>query len=94
MATTNNNQKNVEHTSIQKITGLKLSAYESGTVTYEGESKYRDGGVSLSKNGRFLVKFSGIEAIFIYQSLKEHLDFINTHIAEAERKQLNSLSEV
>lgn len=98
MATTNNNNNNnnkvEERTCIQKVTGLKINAYESGNVTFDGVTKYRDGGVSLSKNGRFLVKFSGIEAIFIYQSLKEHIDFINSRIADAERKQLDSLSEV
>lgn len=93
MANTNNNQKNVEErTAVQKVTGLKLSAYESGTVTYNGETKFREGGVSFSKAGKFIVKFSGLEALFIYQSLKANLDFIDSHIAEAERKQLSSLS--
>lgn len=96
MATTNNNNNNLkveEHTNLQKVTGLKITAYESGNVTYDGVTKWRDGGISLSKNGKFLTKLSGIEALFVYQSLKENIDFINTKIADAERKQLSSLIE-
>lgn len=89
---TTNNQKVEERTSVQKVTGLKINVYESGNVTYNGDTKFREGGVSFSKAGKFLVKFSGLEALFIYQSLKSNLEFIDAHIAEAERKQLSMLS--
>lgn len=87
-----NSNKPEERSAIQKVTGLKMTAYESGNITYEGVTKWRDGGISFSKSGKFMAKFSGLEALFIYQSLKANLEFIDKNIAEAERKQLSSLT--
>lgn len=84
----NKNLKNEELTAVQAVTGLKVSAYESGDVTYEGITKYRAGGISLSRNGQFVLKLSGVEALFLSRFLVENCAFIQSKIADPELKSL------
>lgn len=89
--TTEKVQTETEVSVTQPVTGLKVSIYQSGTTTFNGEIKQRAGGVSLSKNGNFLVKFSGVEAAYLSKVLSDNINFIQTKIVDPELAELKKL---
>ena len=86
--TNEKNKNETELKAVQAVTGLKVSIYESGDVVYNGVTKYRAGGVSLSRNGQFQLKLSGVESLFLANFLKDNIDYINDKIAVPELKSL------
>lgn len=91
MTTNDKVQTETEVSVTQPVTGLKVSIYQSGTVTFNGEVKQRSGGVSLSKNGNFLIKFSGVEAAYLAKVLSDNLAFIQSKIVDPELAELKKI---
>lgn len=85
-------QTQTERSAVQDITGLKVSIYKTGIVTYEGQSKERKGGISISRAGQFQFKFNGTEALFLMQVLRDNADFIQSEIAGPELAALQKMA--
>lgn len=77
-------QTQTERSAVNEITGLKVSIYKTGTVTYDGQTKERKGGISLSRAGQFQLKLNGNDALFLLSVLHENAAFIQAEIAAPE----------
>lgn len=85
-------QTQTERSAVNEITGLKVNIYKTGSVTYDGQTKERKGGVSISRAGQFQLKLSGSDAVFLLSVLHENAAFIQSEIVAPELAALQKMA--